>query len=62
MEKEETREAMLEELLQHREKMFEIIRNSPALRKRNEAAAASLARLPRPFPWEKEKSEKKSDQ
>ncbi|WP_146151577.1 hypothetical protein [Dyadobacter jiangsuensis] len=60
MEKDKSYEAKLEELLKDKERIYEIIRNSPALKRRNEKAAASLAKLPRPFPWEKQKSEANS--
>jgi len=60
MEKDESYEAKQEELLKDKEKIFEIIRNSPALKRRNEEAAASLAKLPRPFPWEKAQTETNS--
>ncbi|WP_090147423.1 hypothetical protein [Dyadobacter soli] len=56
--KETDYEARLEELLKNKEKIYEAIKNSPFLKRKNEEAAASLAKLPRPFPWEKEKSEK----
>jgi hypothetical protein len=46
----------LEELLKNKEKLFEVIKNSPGLKRRNEEMAATLAKLPRPFPWEMEKS------
>lgn len=60
MEKDKSYEAKLEELLKDKERIYEIIRNSPALKRRNEEAAVSLTKLPRPFPWEKQKSETNS--
>jgi hypothetical protein len=54
------REAIMEELLKDKEKIYAAVKNSPFLKRKNEEAAASLAKLPRPFPWEKAKSEDKS--
>lgn len=50
-------EARMDELLKDKEKLIDAIKNSPFLRRKNEEAAASLAKLPRPLPWEKPKSE-----
>lgn len=62
MEKHRTQEseAIMEELLKDKERIYEAIKNSPFLKRKNEEAAASLAKLPRPFPWEKAKSETNS--
>lgn len=55
------REAILKELLKDKERIYEAIRNSPFLKRKNEKAAEDLAKLPRPFPWEKEKTEAKTN-
>ena len=53
-------EARLEELLKDKERIYEAIKNSPFLKKKNEKAAEDFAKLQRPFPWEKEKTETNS--
>lgn len=53
-------EAILEELLEDKERIYDAIKNSPFLKKKNEKAAEDFAKLPRPFPWEKEKSKTNS--
>lgn len=53
-------EAILDELLKDKERIYEAIRNSPFLKRKHEKAAEDLAKLKRPFPWEKEKSDTKS--
>ncbi|MGV3602540.1 MAG: hypothetical protein ACO1N1_15110 [Dyadobacter fermentans] len=51
-------QARLDELLlKDRDRIYNAIKNSPFLRRKNEEAAASLAKLPRPLPWEKPKTE-----
>lgn len=59
MEKHTTQEheAILEELLKDKDRIIEAVKNSPFLKKKNEKAAEDFAKLPRPFPWEKEKTE-----
>jgi len=62
MEKHTTQEheAILEELLKDKDRIIEAVKNSPSLKKKNEKAAEDFAKLQRPFPWEKEKSETNS--
>lgn len=59
MEKRTTQEheAILEELLKDKERIYEVIKNSSFLKRKNEKAAEDFAKLQRPFPWEKAKSE-----
>lgn len=59
MEKHTTQEheAILEELLKDKERIYEAIKNSLFLKRKNEKAAEDFAKLQRPFPWEKAKSE-----
>ena len=58
MEKQKTNlsEMIIEDILADKEKIFEAIRTSPALKRKHEKAAEDFAKLQRPFPWEKEKA------